>query len=124
MDPNRDPTVSFHDSTEDSAQAYNDYHNMIETHFGEKLMENVETKFKQGLLVDLHGQSHKENWIELGYLISSKKLERNDLNSIKKQTSMNLLASQVDGGLESVIRGKFVLIKKYQKKSFYLICLI
>ena len=119
MDPNREPEAALYDNSEDSAIAYNDYHNMIETHFCENLMANDEPHFSQGLLIDLHGQSHKENWIELGYLITGKNFGKIDLNSIEKKSSMSLLAGQFDNDLEKIIRGMDRQISIFHNNKIY-----
>ena len=97
MDPNRDFKDCCFSLNEESAIAYNDYHRMIETCFAQKLL------FKQALLIDLHGQSHPENWIELGYLLSSNDLEK-ELNVTQKSSLHSLVASS-GATLETLVRG-------------------
>ncbi|CAG8794934.1 17731_t:CDS:2, partial [Gigaspora margarita] len=46
--------------------AWNDYHNFIQT-----AIKDVETNFGQGLLIDIHGHGHPENFIEIGYVLSA-----------------------------------------------------
>lgn len=105
MDPNRSLVESCCD--EESEIAYNDYHQMIETYFGEQFMLNNSKKsFTQGLLIDLHGQCHEENWIELGYLLSSNDLKK-ELNTpyARKKSSLEVLALQTNQSIETLIRG-------------------
>ena len=37
--------------------------------------ESRERLATKGLYIDVHGQSHKENWVELGYVLSGKQLD-------------------------------------------------
>ena len=46
-----------------------------------------------GIVLDMHGQSHKEGWIELGYLIYSKYLDRLD-NGMSKKSSIKTLTQR------------------------------
>jgi len=111
MDPNRCPAESYCD--EESEIAYKDYHRMIETYFGEQFMLNESKRnFTQGLLIDLHGQCHEENWIELGYLLTSNDLNK-DLNTLyaKKKSSLEVLASLTNKSIETLIRGLLKKIK-------------
>jgi hypothetical protein len=48
--------------------AYNNY-----TYFIEKAKDQIANG--SGLFLDIHGQTHSENWIELGYLISRYRLD-------------------------------------------------
>ena len=110
MDPNRRPGGSYCD--EDSEIAYNEYHQMIETYFANNFMLNNNKKhFNQGLLIDLHGQCHEENWIELGYLLTCNDLKK-DLNTSYacKKSSLEILASETNESVEALIRGFDMLI--------------
>lgn len=46
--------------------AWSDYHTFINN-----AVEEVEERFGRGLLIDIHGHGHSENYIELGYVLSS-----------------------------------------------------
>lgn len=66
--------------------------------------------YKQGLLIDIHGQSHPEGWIELGYLLSSNELNStSSLTDPLKVSSINSLASTSDYPFENLIRGRVSL---------------
>lgn len=105
MDPNRNPSEAFCDT--DSCIAYNDYHQMIESYFANDFMLNEQKKiFSQGLVIDLHGQCHQENWIELGYLLSSNDLSKNlNTNYARNKSSLTCLADETNESIESLIRG-------------------
>lgn len=102
MDPNRSQNECCVYKNETSFTAYTDYHNFISKNFEEDFME-ASLSYKQGLLIDIHGQSHAENWTEIGYLLSSSQLNSNQLDS--KQSSIRLLASKTSTKFESVIKG-------------------
>jgi len=55
-------------------------------HFIELAKKNIG---KAGLYFDIHGHSHAENWIELGYLVPSKKLNTGNYNA--NETSIHKL---------------------------------
>jgi len=61
------------------------YHNFIEL-----AKKNIG---KAGLFLDIHGHSHAENWIELGYLVSGKKLNKGDYNA--NETSIHKLHAKL-----------------------------
>ncbi|CAD5125005.1 DgyrCDS13245 [Dimorphilus gyrociliatus] len=71
MDPNRNRQEGAYDNTE-ALRVYDDYHGFINQ------AKNSINSF--GLLLDIHGQSHAELWIELGYLFSREMLNTNDTN--------------------------------------------
>ena len=57
-----------------------------------------------GILFDLHAHIHKEGNVEVGYLISGKQLDNNQLNP--NQSSLRYLASRSDTPFEKLIRGE------------------
>ena len=61
--------------------AWQAYHNFIEL-----AKKNIG---KAGLYLDIHGHSHDENWIELGYLVPGRKLNTGDYNA--SETSIHRL---------------------------------
>ncbi len=104
MDPNRDMTKSCANEVDDCRQAYNDFHFFIKKYFVTDLMGPSEKKFEQGLLIDIHGQSHAEGWIELGYLLTSKEL---DTQVFANKSSIRLMASLSTYSFEDLLRGNF-----------------
>ena len=118
MDPNRDFSSSCFSSSEESAIAYKDYHSLIETYFCIDFMKNEGKRFKQALLIDLHGQSHEEDWIELGYLLSASKLDKELLKKHIKKSSIQVLANESNFKFESLIRGVNISLGGIMENKF------
>ena len=115
MDPNRRAEESYFPNDEEAAIAFNDYHKLIETYFLDLFMLN--SPFRQGLIIDMHGQTHKENWIELGYLLTPSDLSKELSTFCKKKSSIRLLSEESKESLEDLVRGKlFQALKKKKKK--------
>ncbi|CAB4409966.1 unnamed protein product [Rhizophagus irregularis] len=53
----------------DTQIAWSDYHTFLNN-----AVEEIEERFGRGLLIDIHGHGHPENYIELGYVLSSEVL--------------------------------------------------
>lgn len=71
MDPNREVGLgAFGDPL--AIQAWQSYHSFIDI---AKTYIEQQYQAARGLLLDIHGQSHTEEWIELGYTISSEQLD-------------------------------------------------
>ncbi|RIA94032.1 hypothetical protein C1645_735060 [Glomus cerebriforme] len=92
----------------DSQIAWNDYHT-----FMNNAVEEVEERFSRGLLIDIHGHGHSENYIELGYVLSSETLTRSTdaLNSdpkIPASSSIRTLYNRKQSSLSfaELLRGK------------------
>ena len=105
---------------ETSFEAYTNYHKFITTKFEKEFMESG-LRYKQGLLIDIHGQSHSESWIELGYLISSAELSSSsNLTDYFRTSSINSLASKSSFSFDDLIRGSVslggILYSKYNYK--------
>ncbi|RNA38969.1 pglyrp1 isoform X3 [Brachionus plicatilis] len=105
MDPNRDLENCCHITNQDAHTAYKDYHSMIEICFRKNFV--LSNNFDQGLILDIHGNSHEEQWIELGYLLKKSDLE-NDKLSNSLNTSIRSMASKSFLSLEEMIRGEKV----------------
>jgi hypothetical protein len=116
MDPNREFGEACFDVNEESGKAYKDFHNMIENYFCRNFMLN--SNYEQGLLLDIHGQTHKEQRIELGYLLSGADLNKANLDSnLINKSSIARLASLSNQKFEELIRGSsFSLGGIIQKK--------
>lgn len=115
MDPNRDANQSCENSIDNCTQAYNDFHRFIEKYFNEDFMILGSTRYKQGLLIDIHGQSHKEGWIELGYLLSSATLD-GDKQISPESSSIRQIAALSSYTFEDLIRGPQSLGSIFQTK--------
>ena len=102
LDPNRaENQATF--GNECSKRAYKDFHKFITA--AKALIDGP------GLLLDIHGQSHPEGWLELGYAISRNKL--NSGNFKCSFTSIETLAKRECGMkdckkecLSSIVRGE------------------
>lgn len=82
--------------------AWLSYHNFIEL-----AKKNIG---KAGLYFDIHGHSHCENWIELGYLLPGKKLNRGDYSA--NETSIyklheKLISSGHSVSIQQLISGSY-----------------
>lgn len=81
LDPNR--CIEIAAQTEDSKEAFKMYHGLI---------KSTTSKFKRGLLIDLHGRSKKDSITQLGYNIKKKQLLDNDFK--KTELSIGTLAKE------------------------------
>ena len=119
MDPNRNSIDSCRVQTDDCRLAYNDYHSFIETYFKTNFLNNRQnsklSKYKQGLIIDIHGQSHPENWIELGYYFSLSELNLAVLPNTLS-SSVNTLRTLSNYSLEEIIRGQVSLGGIFENK--------
>lgn len=83
LDPNRDkPEATLNDK--ESIKAWTDFHNFIKE--AKKSIDGI------GLLLDIHGQSHPEKWVELSYY--GTKAEINNVNLDPKQSSIYTLSKR------------------------------
>jgi hypothetical protein len=105
MDPNRSPLECCANYSDDSHIAYADYHSMIEKHFKKDFILKEPTRFSQALILDIHGHSHAEDWIELGYLINRNQLNKKNLDHQNLKTSINCLISKSIFGIDELLRG-------------------
>ena len=84
LDPNREVNqATFGDKL--ATEAYNDFHGFVEEALGK-----IKTP---GILFDIHGQSHPEKWVELGYTNSIVQLNTRNYNcsdvSVKNLVLLN-----------------------------------
>jgi len=95
MDPNRLEEEAAQ-GNQGAVGAYRDFHARIA-----KVVGSLEGP---GLLLDFHGQAHKQNSTEIGYLISKDELNSGDLGS---NTSINaLVARSGHGSLRELVAGE------------------
>lgn len=103
MDPNRSRLESCANLTDDAHIAYQDYHGLIDQHFKRDFVSSHQ--YAQSLIVDLHGHSHSEEWIELGYCISRAELNKSKSGGhIIHRSSIHALATTTSR-VEELIRG-------------------
>lgn len=81
-------------SDENSLAAYKEYHKKLM-----RFRKNIKKKFGGGVLIDLHGQSHRNGLIELGYSVPKQKI-----NKIKEVSKPYLLKHS---SIASLIRKGF-----------------
>ena len=107
MDPNRDPTLSCTTQIDDCSKAYTDYHSMITNKFKREFMQLGTSRraYSRALVLDIHGQTHAEDWIELGYILSRDELNSQNLNPATMKSSVDNLVAHSSSGMEEVIRG-------------------
>ncbi len=101
-----DPTAervwrAFHELTDESRQA-------------------VTSTSGQGFYIDLHGQSHPERYVELGYLLTNSQLKKSDkeLASLLDKTSIRDLAERADTPFLELLRGEASLGGLLQKQGY------
>merc|ERR1711915_88946 len=70
LDANRDLLEAAQGSSE-AMQAWLDYHGFI---------DEAKAEFVQGVVIDLHGQSHRKNSTEMGFLLSTQQLNDGDFD--------------------------------------------
>eukprot|EP00092_Neocalanus_flemingeri_P005247 GFUD01005641.1.p1 GENE.GFUD01005641.1~~GFUD01005641.1.p1 ORF type:complete len:286 (-),score=52.26 GFUD01005641.1:390-1247(-) len=106
LDPNRDINEAAQGNPK-AEQAWRDYHGFID-----------EAKEKEGLgiVIDLHGQSHRRNSTELGYLLSTNQLNRGDFDS--EQSSVRQLARRLGRSGKDIIAG-FQSLGAYLEQEGY-----
>ena len=114
MDPNRTPTECCSDATlnTECQTAYNEYHTFITNYKTE-----MEKYYKQLLIIDVHGQSHADNWTEIGYLLTKTELNQPVLVETSK-ASVNALKTVYGYSLENVIRGEISLGAFIQRQDY------
>lgn len=123
MDPNRNEDECCANKYEKAFIAYKDYHNFIAQRFERDFMETGSVTYKQGLLIDLHGQSHPEKWIELGYTLTYSELNLQTLNlTHMRYSSIRQLAALSPLTFEDILRGSSaslggILQNKYGLKT-------
>jgi len=90
------------------------YHSYLK-HAQELIMNNEYNIHGKGLLFDLHSQEHKEGWVELGYMITSRQLSRKkyDLKSSSLSSYLTKLFHPIEliSGNKSL--GYFITKYKY-----------
>lgn len=95
LDPNREINeATFGDPI--AVVAYNEYHNFIS--------QAKNSLNGPGLLLDIHGQTHPEEWVELGYLFSKNSLVNGNMNpQLSSARSLFSLHNVTD--FENILRG-------------------
>ncbi|CAF0810658.1 unnamed protein product [Brachionus calyciflorus] len=117
MDPNRNPVECCSDLTEnlDCHKAHEEYHQFISGY-----KQKMSNSYKQLLIVDFHGQSHAENWTEIGYLLTKTELNQPILLDTRR-SSIEALKVSSSKDLESLIRGEYSLGAFIERKNYRVI---
>lgn len=114
VDANRaqDEAVS---KDEKSIASYKTFHNFIE-----ESKTKVEKKFKKGLYLDIHGQSHPHKAIEFGYLLTNDilRLDNNKLSSYQDKASIKTLSEFSNYSFCEQLKGEYSLGSLMSKKGF------
>ncbi len=94
LDANRDKSEATF-GEEIPEQAWEEFHGYI---------DSAKTSFhNRAIFIDIHGHPHKNNWAELGYLISGSQLDSG--NFYAERTSIRHVASQVCISFNELLRG-------------------
>ncbi|ORX93331.1 hypothetical protein K493DRAFT_302750 [Basidiobolus meristosporus CBS 931.73] len=102
VDMNRRPGSLAYDNTK-AAEVYFKYHARLS-----QACEEIQNLYGTGIYLDIHGQRHPQNWIELGYLLNSSELEHTDqeLDSYAGPFSLSrLLARHPNTKIGELLRG-------------------
>ncbi len=103
LDPNREIGLAA-DGDPLAERAWLDYHGFIDA-----AKANVASDWQTGLYLDIHGHGHRNQWIELGYLVPERGLALSDkaLDSHPKswRNSIRSLAASSKWPLSSLLRG-------------------
>jgi len=120
MDVNRNEQESCQRLTDDCSKSYREYHSYIRAFQAQfESSKLVNGSYRQSLLIDVHGQAHPEQRIELGYCLNSKTLNQANLSNTLNSTVSKL--RQLNGykySVEDVIRGSSVSLGGIIQKKF------
>lgn len=117
FDANRALDQACENTVDDCHLAYEDYNNMIQTYFMKGFM--LGGKYVQGILFDIHGQAHKENWIEVGYLLQEHDLDKQKVLTPQFKSSISYLASLSPYSYNDIIRGNVSIGGLLEQKFNY-----
>lgn len=82
----------------------------------------VMSRYGKGIFLDIHGHAHPKPRIELGYLLKSLELQKNDqqLNApdLAARSSIRLLAGRTDVSFAALIRGSTSLGALLEQRGF------
>lgn len=98
---------------------WNLFHNQID-----EFRTKIQNKYGAGLVIDIHGQSHVEQRIELGYLLSSSQLRMNSelINSVEynnRSSIKNLLNNHPNNlNFTDLLSGEFSMGSYLNEKGY------
>jgi len=90
LDANRDKDEAA-EGNRQSELAWEEYHGFIE-----QACNEVTRRFGRGLYIDLHGQSHVQDWTEIGYLLTRVELALSD-STLNQPSYINRTSVQYRG---------------------------
>ncbi|KAM4019483.1 uncharacterized protein ACNLHF_000192 isoform 1-T2 [Anomaloglossus baeobatrachus] len=106
LDPNRDKDEAAF-GVPDADRAWDEFMDFIRA---------AKSRMTQGLVIDIHGQAHAEQWIELGYLISKTNLDSAKFSA--SDTSIYALSKRRLGtSFEDLLRGRQSLGKLIEEQN-------
>lgn len=97
---------------------YFTYHSKIKSY-----QESIFKQFGHGLLLDIHGHSHPNPYIELGFLLSNNilKLPNNEIIKYKKFSSIRKLSTNSEYSFVDILKGKVSLSEMLQTQGYKVI---
>lgn len=116
LDPNRTIKEAACGAPE-AQQAYNAWHGFIE-----QAKASVVRDFGKGWYMDIHGHSHTEQRVEIGYLIKGVTLGQTDQaisadRRLRDKSSIRVLAQKNDVPFAEILRGPNSLGSLFQRKG-------
>ena len=109
LDANREAVEAAQGDTK-AETTWSEYHGYID-----RACEQVIREHGRGLYIDLHGQSHAENWIEWGYTVSSHALSKEEID---EPTSMRHLIESLGLSRTDLLRGETSLGARTQALGY------
>lgn len=99
----------------DALITHSQYHQVISENFTKNFVLNGNHKYQQALLIDIHGQSHPEDWVEIGYGIPNNVLNSPLSNML--DCTIKTLQSNGQYSLDNLIRGNAESLGSFFQKE-------
>ena len=112
-----DANRAIHEATtkdEKAIATYNTFHDFIK-----ESKSKVDKKFKKGIYIDIHGQSHSHGHIEFGYLLfnDTLKLSDEEIEKHAEKSSIKTLKDFSDKSFVELLKGETSLSGLINKKG-------
>lgn len=107
MDPNREPTLACMTQVDDCFIAFTQYHAMIDDNFKRDFV--LAKGYDQSLVLDIHGHTHAEDWVEFGYVLTRQQLNSPSLSPSTMQSSIDNLVAKSPLSMDELVRGDLSL---------------
>lgn len=113
VDLNRDENEAY--ESDKAGLIYDSFHSLIE-----RSRQEIERKFKKGLYIDVHGQSHSHGAIEFGYLLFNDTLQLSDENlaQFQDRSSIRTLSEFSSETFIEQLKGRNSLGSLMQKRGY------